>query len=107
MVAIDDADETNGGLEVVSDHFDAVLPTDARGCIEPTVAASLDWLPVAVPAGQHAVVPQPHPAPQRGQPLVDRPRRALYPTYNAASRRRPPGRVLRDEAGRVRPRRSR
>ena len=70
MIAIDDADETNGGLEVVSDHFDAVLPTDERGCIEPTVAASLEWQPVAVPAGQHAVVPQPHAAPQRGQSLV-------------------------------------
>ena len=30
MVAIDDADETNGSLEVVSDHFDSVLPTDER-----------------------------------------------------------------------------
>ena len=36
---------------MVSDRFDAVLPTDARGCIDPPVAAPLDWQPVAVPAG--------------------------------------------------------
>jgi Phytanoyl-CoA dioxygenase (PhyH) len=84
MIAIDDADETNGGLEVVSDHFDAVLPTDARGCIEPRVAASLEWVPVAVPAGStlwfHSRTPH-----RSAANRSSRPRRALYPTYNAAS----------------------
>ena len=94
MIAIDDADETNGGLEVVSDHFDAVLPTDDRGCIEPAVAASLDWRPVAVPAGStlwfHSRTPH-----RSAANRSSRPRRALYPTYNAASEGRPQGRVLR------------
>jgi ectoine hydroxylase-related dioxygenase (phytanoyl-CoA dioxygenase family) len=84
MIAIDDADDSNGGLEVVSDHFDAVLPTDARGCIERAVAESLDWVPVAVPAGSalwfHSRTPHRSAANCSG-----RPRRALYPTYNAAS----------------------
>jgi ectoine hydroxylase-related dioxygenase (phytanoyl-CoA dioxygenase family) len=84
MIAIDDADDTNGGLEVVSDHFDSVLPTDARGCIEPGVAASLDWMPVAVPAGStlwfHSRTPH-----RSAANHSSRPRRALYPTYNAAS----------------------
>jgi ectoine hydroxylase-related dioxygenase (phytanoyl-CoA dioxygenase family) len=84
MIAIDAADESNGGLEVVSGRFDAVLPTDARGCIEPAVAASLDWVSVAVPAGStlwfHSRTPHRSRANHSG-----RPRRALYPTYNAAS----------------------
>jgi len=84
MIAIDDADETNGGLEVVSGRFDAVLPTDARGCIEPRVAASLDWVSVAVPAGStlwfHSRTPH-----RSAANHTSRPRRALYPTYNAAA----------------------
>src|SRR5262245_19822865 len=32
MVAIDDADADNGGLEVVSDSFDRRLPSDERRC---------------------------------------------------------------------------
>jgi hypothetical protein len=83
MVAVDDANETNGGLEVVSDHFDAVLPVDDRGCIEPTLAASLPWEAVPLAAGQtlwfHSRTPH------RSSPNTsDGPRRALYPTYNAA-----------------------
>jgi hypothetical protein len=84
MIAIDDADDGNGGLEVVSDCFDAVLPTDARGCIEPGVAATLNWEPVSLPAGStlwfHSRTPH-----RSGANHSDRPRRALYPTYNAAT----------------------
>ncbi len=42
MIAVDDADDENGGLEVASGCFDTILPTDERGCIIPTVAESLD-----------------------------------------------------------------
>jgi hypothetical protein len=84
MIAIDDADDGNGGLELVADRFDAVLPTDARRCIEPGVAATLAWTAVAVPAGTtlwfHSRTPH-----RSGPNHSDRPRRALYPTYNAAS----------------------
>ena len=52
MVAVDDADEANGGLEVVSGHYDEVLPLDERGCIEASVADALEWTPVPVRAGQ-------------------------------------------------------
>ena len=34
MIAIDDADADNGGLEVVSGCFDRVLPIDDRGCVD-------------------------------------------------------------------------
>jgi ectoine hydroxylase-related dioxygenase (phytanoyl-CoA dioxygenase family) len=84
MIAIDGADESNGGLEIVSNRFDAALPTDSRGCIEPAVAESLDWMPVAVPAGStlwfHSRTPHRSRANRSAHP-----RRALYPTYNAAS----------------------
>jgi ectoine hydroxylase-related dioxygenase (phytanoyl-CoA dioxygenase family) len=84
MVAIDDADETNGCLEVVSRCFDAVLPVDERGCIAADVVASLEWSAVPVRAGQtlwfHSRTPH-----RSAANHSSRPRRALYPTYNAAS----------------------
>ncbi|HEX4489876.1 MAG TPA: phytanoyl-CoA dioxygenase family protein [Acidimicrobiia bacterium] len=83
MVAIDDADATNGGLEVVSGCFDEVLPVDGRGCVAADVVARLEWTPVSVRAGQtlwfHSRTPH-----RSGPNPTNRPRRALYPTYNAA-----------------------
>lgn len=83
MVAIDDADGENGGLEVVSGCFDRVLPLDDRGCVDRSVATSLEWQPVTMPAGAtlwfHSRTPH-----RSGPNRSDRPRRALYPTYNAA-----------------------
>jgi hypothetical protein len=84
MVAVDDADESNGGLEVVSRRFGEVLPLDDRGCIETSVADALEWTSVPVRAGQtlwfHSRTPH-----RSGPNRSGRPRRALYPTYNAAS----------------------
>lgn len=83
MVAIDDADADNGGLEVVSGCFDRVLAMDGRGCVDRSVEASLEWEPVPVPAGAalwfHSRTPH-----RSGPNRSPRPRRALYPTYNAA-----------------------
>jgi len=83
MVAIDDADADNGGLEVVSGCFDRVLPMDDRRCVDRSVEASLEWEPVSVPAGAtlwfHSRTPH-----RSGPNRSSRPRRALYPTYNAA-----------------------
>jgi Phytanoyl-CoA dioxygenase (PhyH) len=84
MVAVDDADDSNGGLEVVSGRFDELLPLDERGCIEATIADSLEWTSLPVRAGQtlwfHSWTPH-----RSGPNRSGRPRRALYPTYNAAS----------------------
>jgi hypothetical protein len=84
LVAIDDADEGNGCLEVVSRMYDEVLPVDARGCIAPEIVAELTWEPAPIAAGQtlwfHSRTPH-----RSGANLSDRPRRALYPTYNALS----------------------
>ena len=83
LIAIDDADADNGGLEVVSGCFDRVLPTDERGCVDRSVERELAWEPVAVPAGAtlwfHSRTPH-----RSGANRSTRPRRALYPTYNAA-----------------------
>jgi len=84
MVAVDDADETNGCLEVVSGAHQHLLPTDERGCIAQDVAATFDWEPAPIAAGAtlwfHSLTPHRSAANTSG-----RPRRALYPTYNAAS----------------------
>ncbi len=83
MVAVDDAEASNGALEVVSGCFDTVLPLDERGCIVEAVAATLAWQVVPLRAGQtlwfHSRTP--HRSAANGSPV---PRRALYPTYNAA-----------------------
>jgi 2-aminoethylphosphonate dioxygenase len=84
MIAVDDADASNGGLEVVSACFDRVLPVDERGCIEPAIVDSLAWDPVPLRAGQtlwfHSRTPH-----RSGPNHSEHPRRAIYPTYNAAS----------------------
>jgi len=84
MIAVDDADASNGGLEVVSACFDRVLPVDERGCIAPAIADALQWDPVALRAGQtlwfHSRTPH-----RSGPNHSQHPRRAIYPTYNAAS----------------------
>ena len=83
MVAIDDADAENGGLEVVSGCFDRILPMDERGCVDRLVETTLDWERVEVPAGAtlwfHSRTPH-----RSGPNRSSRPRRALYSTYNAA-----------------------
>lgn len=83
MVAIDDATLGNGCLEVVSGAHDRIWPQDERGCIAAEVVATMRWEPVEVAAGGtlwfHSRTPH-----RSGPNRSDRPRRALYPTYNAA-----------------------
>jgi ectoine hydroxylase-related dioxygenase (phytanoyl-CoA dioxygenase family) len=82
MVAIDDATPGNGCLEVVSGAHDRLWPTDDAGCLRADVVAALAWAPVPVRAGDtlwfHSRTPH-----RSGPNRTDRPRRALYPTYNA------------------------
>jgi Phytanoyl-CoA dioxygenase (PhyH) len=84
MVAIDDATESNGCLEVVSGAHDRLWPTDDAGCIRADVVDSLQWQPLPVLAGDalwfHSRTPH-----RSGPNSSGRPRRALYPTYNARS----------------------
>jgi 2-aminoethylphosphonate dioxygenase len=82
MVAVDDASVGNGCLEVASGCHEHLLPVDDVGCIRADVAAALPWAPVEVSAGEtlwfHSRTPH-----RSGPNLGPRPRRALYPTYNA------------------------
>ena len=84
MVAIDDANEENGCLEVVSQCHHELITTDSRGCIPNSVEATLNWQPVPLRAGQtmwfHSRTPH-----RSGDNKSSRNRRAMYPTYNAAS----------------------
>jgi ectoine hydroxylase-related dioxygenase (phytanoyl-CoA dioxygenase family) len=84
MVAVDDATVRNGCLEVASGQHHEVLPTDESGCIRGDVVDALTWEPVEVRAGQtlwfHSRTPH-----RSGPNRSSMPRRALYPTYNAAA----------------------
>lgn len=84
MLAIDDAGETNGCLEVVSGAHDRIWPVDAAGCIRADVVASMSWQPVPALAGDvlwfHSRTPH-----RSGANESPHSRRALYPTYNARS----------------------
>lgn len=84
MVAVDDATVDNGCLEVAEAAHAEVLPMDPRGCIRDDVAEALAWVPVEVPAGStlwfHSRTPH-----RSGPNRSRQPRRALYPTYNAAA----------------------
>ena len=84
MVAVDDATLDNGCLEVVDRAHADVLPMDDRGCIADDVVRALEWHAVPLRAGQtlwfHSRTPH-----RSGPNHTRLHRRALYPTYNAAS----------------------
>ncbi len=84
MVAVDDATVANGCLEVVPGMHHEVLPTDRSGCIRSDAVEAMGWEAVEVPAGWtlwfHSRTPH-----RSGPNTSTRPRRALYPTYNARS----------------------
>lgn len=84
MVAVDDATEANGCLEVVEAMHHEVLATDEGGCVHPDLVAQLTWRAVEVPAGAtlwfHSRTPH-----RSGPNRSPQSRRALYPTYNARS----------------------
>ena len=102
MVAVDDADESNGGLEVVSGCFDTrAPPRRARLHRRSRSSSNSTGSPCRCTPGRRCGST----AARRtaaGPTALDQPRRALYPTYNAARGGRPPGRVLRRQTGRVR-----
>lgn len=84
MVAVDDASAGNGCLEVASNSHREVLPMDERGCIARDAVAELEFVSVEVRAGEalwfHSRTP--HRSGPNRSPVA---RRAIFPTYNAAS----------------------
>lgn len=84
MIAVDQATEANGCLEVVSQMHHEVLAQDERGCIDPSLVASMTWTPAPLAPGDvlwfHSRTPH-----RSGPNRSAADRRALYPTFNAAS----------------------
>ena len=84
LVAVDDMTVENGCLEFASYGGDELLPDDGDGCINPGIALALHWHPVPVRAGS-AIFFSSHVPHRSGPNRTDRPRRAIYLTYNAAA----------------------
>ncbi len=85
MVPLDPATVASGCLHLAPGHRRGTLETDARGRVAEAVAATLAWRPVEVAPGDLLFFDSY--APHRSDTNTsDRPRRALYLTYNAASK---------------------
>ncbi len=88
MVAVDGADATNGGLEVVPERYDRffLTPGEMRGLTADDLAAHdvADWRLVVTSPGDvlifHCLTPH-----RSGRNTSDRSRRQFYPSYAAAS----------------------
>ena len=84
MLPLDPATAASGCLEVAHGHLDGLMPTTPGGRIADDIAATLDWQAVEVEPGDLLWFDSY--APHRSHTnTTDRPRRALYLTYNAAS----------------------
>ncbi|MEO0494628.1 MAG: phytanoyl-CoA dioxygenase family protein [Actinomycetota bacterium] len=81
MLAIDAATLANGCLDMVSARHDEILATDGDGCIDPDIAATLDWRPIELEPGDLLAFSSrtPH---RSGPNTSERPRRALFMTFN-------------------------
>ena len=84
MVPLDPATPASGCLYVAPGFEAGQLPTDQRGRIEESTAAQLDWRPMPLEPGDLLFFDSytPH---YSDTNTTDRPRRAAYLTYNAAS----------------------
>lgn len=84
MVAVDDANQENGCLEIVSGMHHRLLEVNDKGCIRDVDIEAMDWQFAPIRAGQtlwfHSLTPH-----RSGPNRSTRNRRALYPTYNALS----------------------
>ncbi len=82
MIAIDEATEDNGCLQVSRGHHGELLPDNGDGCIDPATAATLEWEPMLLEPGEvlwfHSRTPH-----RSSENRTDRPRRALFLTFNA------------------------
>ncbi|MDJ0785228.1 MAG: phytanoyl-CoA dioxygenase family protein [Myxococcota bacterium] len=85
MMSADRATPENGCLEIVSDHHDGrTLPQQEDGTLSKECVDSLEWRPLPTEPGDIVIFDSyvPH---RSGPNRSDRPRRAIYATYNPAS----------------------
>lgn len=84
MVAVDDATEANGCLEVAPGRHGSLSPMNAAGCIRDEIAAGFDWVSVPLRAGDvlwfHSLAPH-----RSGPNVTSSRRRGMFCTYNARS----------------------
>jgi hypothetical protein len=82
LLAVDDATLDNGCLELAAGRHAVLWPADAEACISTEIAATFEWTPVPLAAGDllwfHCLAPH-----RSGVNRSSTPRRALYLTYNA------------------------
>jgi len=85
MVPLDPATEASGCLWVAPGYERGLLPTDERGCLTAPTVEALDWCPVLLAPGDLLFFDSYTPHFSQTNRTA-RARRALYLTYNAASR---------------------
>ena len=84
LLAIDSANSTNGGLEVVSGSHEMSVPIAANRCIEPSWVKEQTWTPAELEPGQMLIFGS-YLAHRSEANTSSRDRKALYATYNRAA----------------------
>jgi hypothetical protein len=85
MIAVDHSTRENGCLEVVDAlHGSGLLPQAPDGTLQPEWVSRQLWKPIEMAPGDVLIFDS-YLAHRSGPNLSDRPRRALYVTYNRAS----------------------
>lgn len=85
LLAVDESNSQNGGLDVVSGSHGADIPVNEKdGCIEPSWVSSQDWEPVELEAGQLVIFGS-YLAHRSGANHSDKDRKVIHATYNCAS----------------------
>jgi len=85
MVPVDPATVKSGTLYFAPGHTMGLMPTTPGGRIETAFAETLDWRPIEAMPGD-VIFFDSHTPHYSGSNNSDRPRRAMYLTYNAASK---------------------
>jgi len=84
MIAIDPATAGNGCVEVASGRHEHLIVDDGDGCLPESVVSNMAWTRVEMASGDmlwfHSRTPH-----RSGDNRSDRPRRAVFLTFNAAS----------------------
>ncbi|KAJ5192022.1 uncharacterized protein N7498_011007 [Penicillium cinerascens] len=84
LAAVDEMNETNGGLEVVDGSHRMEVPLGSDRCIEPSWVKSHTWTPCNLEPGDILVFGS-YLAHRSGANTSSKDRRAIYATYNCAA----------------------
>ena len=84
MIAVDASNVANGCLEVVDEEHSMLLPMNERGCVVDEWVNNHSWHPVEMNPGDVLFFDS-HTPHRSGTNNSQHDRRAMYPTFNAAS----------------------